>query len=209
MKLLAVGLAALAVAANPKDPQKHFTASDTRAARAIALRLSDLPPGWKQVKSNNSDDTCTAQPDESQLVETADVDPTFNSPAGPVIQINSEVQTFKTAAQARRDWAWATLSAMRSCLREELKGQFGQHAKISLFSLTPPKLPVEREKGFRMAIDATVQGQRVVAGFSLIALGQGRTTVFFSMFSLRGFTLPAIVTRAYVTVIAHRLVAHA
>jgi hypothetical protein len=209
MKLAAVGLSVLALAANPKDPQKHHTAADTRGAHAIALRVSDLPTGWKQVKGDNSNDTCTAQPDESRFVETADVDPTFDSPAGAAIEIDSEVQTFATATQARRDWAWATASAMRSCALEESARQFGSGTKVGLTAFAPPKVAVEREKAFRLTLDATVQGKHIVADASLIALGQGRTTVFLSVFTLRGYAVQASVTRGLVAALAQRLAAHA
>lgn len=209
MKLAAVGLAALAVAANPKDPQKHHTAADMRAAQAIALRVPDLPAGWKRVSSGNSDDTCAAQPDESQLVETADVDPTFDSPAGAVAEIDSEVQTFATAAQARRDWSSATGAAIRSCLQEEIARQIGGQVKVTLTPFAPPKVAVEREKAFRTTVDATAQGKRVVATAYLIALGERRTTVFLSTFALRGYTVQPTVTRALVALLARRLAAHA
>jgi hypothetical protein len=209
VKLAAVALATVAVAANPKDPQKRHTAADMRTAHAIALRLSDLPAGWKQVRSDNSSDTCAAQPDESQFVETADVDPTFDSPAGDVVELDSEVQTFATAAQARRDWGWATEAAMRSCAQEQIGRAVGGRAKVVLTAFSPPQAAVEREKGFRMTIDATVQGRRIVATGALIALGQGRTTVFLTTFTLRGYTVQPSVTRKLVSVLTQRLVAHA
>jgi len=209
MKAAAVALAALVVAVNPKDPQKRHTAADTSTARAIALRLPDLPAGWKRVKSDNSSDTCAAQPDESRLVETADVDPTFDSPAGAVIEVDSEVQLFATAAQARHDWGWATAAALRSCAQEEIGRQFGGRVKVALTAFAPPKVAVEREKGFRMTIDVTAQGRRVTANASLIALGRGRTSVFFTIFELRGFTLRPSVTRGLVVALARRLVANA
>lgn len=193
MKLAAVAAVALALAANPKDPTKRFTAADTRLATAIALRQSDLPAGWKRIKSDTSTGTCRAQPDESKLIETADVDPTFESP-NQAIDIDSEVQIFATTAMARTDWSYATLKMIHSCSREELAKALGPAAKMTVTEVAPPNLGAERAKAFHMAVSATVKGRHVEFESGLVAIGKGRVDVILTWFAPKGLLEPTAAT---------------
>src|SRR6478672_5192283 len=116
--LLGVLLLALpAAAASPKDPQQRHTAADTRLAKSIGLNLADLAAGWRADKptSLGSDPTCRSQPDESALVQTARVDPSFTYQDG-VTNVGSEVDVFRSAREARTDWRLTTLAAIKDCL---------------------------------------------------------------------------------------------
>jgi hypothetical protein len=84
-------------ASDPRGPRQIHTAEATKRASAIVLHRSDLAAGWKLDPPAKSDPPCTAGPDESNLVETAKVDPSFTWKDG-VTNVGSEVDIFRTAA---------------------------------------------------------------------------------------------------------------
>ena len=115
-------LAGTAAALDPKDPQQRHTAADTTLAKSLGLHLKDLPAGWKPAKPTPNPPPCTTEPDESKLVETARIDPTFIWTDG-VTTLGTEVDIFKTAAMAETDWGLSTLALFRSCLLESARDQ--------------------------------------------------------------------------------------
>ena len=68
---------AAAAAVDPRAPRQQHTAADTKRAKAIVLRRSDLAAGWKLDPPAKTNPPCTAGPDESKLVQTAKADPSF------------------------------------------------------------------------------------------------------------------------------------
>jgi hypothetical protein len=176
--------AATASARDPKDPRQLHTAAATQLARSIALKRSDLPTGWKAAPKDAPGPPCSAEPDESSLVQTARIDPTFIWTDGATT-VGSEIDVFRTAVEARRDWQLTvTLGLMRSCLLESARKQLAkQHWKVSVGSavaLPPPKLG-ERSTHYLLTFFVRRQqaGKAEVFPFvtEMIAMGVGRTSV--------------------------------
>lgn len=176
--------AATASARDPKEPQQRHTAAATQLARSIALKRSDLATGWKAAPKEKLGPPCSTEPDESNLVQTARIDPTFVWKDGATT-VGSEIDVFRTAAEARRDWQLTVkLGLVRSCLLEGMRKQVAkQHWKVSVSSavaLAPPKLG-ERSRHYLL----TFLLRRKYAGkleaitlvTELIAMGVGRTSV--------------------------------
>src|SRR5690242_12185991 len=90
-------IAAGAAARDPKEPRQQHTRADTARARTIGLVLSDFAAGWTKEPPTKTSPPCSAEPDESNLVQTARIDPTFLW-RDKITQIGSEVDTFRTAA---------------------------------------------------------------------------------------------------------------
>jgi hypothetical protein len=182
--LLAAAVAVPVALAGPKDPTKRHTAADTRVARSIALRLGDFGAGWKQVKAadGNAAPDCRAHPNESKLIETADVDPTFDSPNGGAVTVDSDVSFFKTKAMALADWRTARLSLLRTCLAELLTKSLGKTAKVAVARNVPVKARAERTLGFHF--EFTANGITVTT--DVIGLGKNRTTVMLTVLGLKG-----------------------
>src|SRR5258707_1778129 len=111
--LLTFALAAGAGAARApsRDPQQRHTAADMKRAAALALRRTDLAAGWKADKPQKPSPPCTAGPDESKLVQTARIDPSFTWKDG-VTNVGSEVDIFRSAPEARQDWRLSTLGLL-------------------------------------------------------------------------------------------------
>ena len=203
--VLAAALPALAVA-GPKDPTKRHTAADMRLARTIVLRQADFPAGWTQEKGSGAsgDADCAAQPDESKLIETGSVDPTFDSPNGGAVTVDSEVDVYQTKAMALADWRTADLRLLRSCLAELFAKTTGTKVAVSA---TVEPVPVHAERALAYRFELTAKGG-IPYDIDLIALGRGRTTVLLSADGPKGSYRSSLLTR-FARLLAQRLAAHA
>ena len=191
-------------AANPKDPQQRHTAADTRLAKSIGLTLADLAAGWHADKptSPRSDPTCKSQPDESALVQTALVDPSFTYQDG-VTNVGSEVDVFRSAREARTDWRLSTLSAVRDCFASALALGAKLHVTVSSFKQLPIANLSERTLHYRIAM--VVHGaQPVTLVADLVAIGKGRVTTVLHSVTLAK-PLPASLTLYLAKILAGRL----
>lgn len=214
MRTLAVALAALATLAaagtasarDPKEPQQRHTAADTRTAHSIGLVLADLAPGWKKAPKPKPSPPCTSEPDESALVQTARIDPTFLW-VDDVTQVGSEVDLFRTEAQAKVDWRLSTLKLLRACLFEGLRRDLKQ-ARIRVRSskeLAPLKLG-ERNLHYRLVFDLVGTNKRLPVVTEMIGFGIGRISVVLHVVSI-GQPLPSAQLHSLAKRVAKRLVA--
>lgn len=221
MRIVAVTILALAALAaagpaagarDPKEPQQKHTAADTKRAQSIALVASDFSAGWKKAPKNTPAPPCSTEPDESSLVQTARIDPTFVWSDG-ITSVGSEIDTFRTKAQATRDWRLSTLALMRRCLLETARKELAaQHITVrvsSAVAVKPPKLG-ERSLHYRIVFELRRKqsGKTQVANFvtELIGVGIGRTSVVLHA-SSPGLPLPASGLNSLTKVLAKRLVA--
>ena len=203
--------AATASARDPKDPQQRHTAAATKLARSIALKRSDLAAGWKAAPKDNSSPSCSAAPDESNLVQTARIDQSFVRTDG-VATVGSEIDIFSTTAQAKRDWQLSTLTVVGKCLLESARRQLAkQHVTVTIGSadsLTTPKLG-ERSLHYRLVflLSRERAGKREVLPYvtELIGLGIGRTSVVLHASSWQPLPSSGLLTLA--KTLAKRLVA--
>ena len=200
----ALVLAAPAAAANPKDPQQRHTAADTRLAKSIGLNLADLAAGWRADKATSpgSDPTCKSQPDESALVQTARVDPSFTYQDG-VTNVGSEVDVFRSAGEARTDWRLSTLPALKDCFASALALGAKLRVTVSSFKQLPIANLSERTLHYRIAM--VIHGaQPITLVADLVAIGKGRVTTVLHSVTLAK-PLPASLTLYLAKILAGRL----
>jgi hypothetical protein len=200
-------LALPAAAANPKDPQQRHTAGDTRLAKSIGLNLADLAAGWHADKATSpgSDATCKSQPDESALVQTALVDPSFTYQDG-ITNVGSEVDVFRSAGEARTDWRLSTLAALKDCFASALALGAKLRVTVSSFKQLPIANLSERTLHYRIAM--VLHGaQPVTLVADLVAIGKGRVTTVLHSITLAK-PLPASLTLYLTKILAGRLNGH-
>ncbi|MDQ1535452.1 MAG: hypothetical protein QOF28_3213 [Actinomycetota bacterium] len=201
---IAVPAVALAAAVDPKAPRQRHVAADMTKAAKLTLRRSDLAAGWKADPPAKAEPYCTAGPDESSLVQTAKVDPSFTWKDN-VTNVGSEVDMFRTAAEARKDWRLSTLGLVKTCLLQSARAGVGKTVKVAIVSareLVPPK-GVERSLHFRFVFELrSKQTARLVA--DVLAIGSGRTTVVLHTLTVQT-PLPSAVVNALAKVLAGRL----
>jgi hypothetical protein len=208
--LLAVLGAACALSAaawatvDPRQPQQRHNAADTQLAKSLALRLSDLAAGWKLEPPQPQGPPCTTEPDESALVQTARIDPSFLYADG-VTEVGSEVDIFKTAAMDTTDWVLSSLKVTGTCLLADAKHSLSKQGTVTLVQavvLKPPGLAA-RSLHFRFVL--ALRGARTVDIVTdVVALSQGRVTVVLHSLSL-GSPIPASSLKALTTTLAGRL----
>jgi predicted nucleic acid-binding Zn ribbon protein len=204
--LAAFALAGAASARDPKDPQQRHTAADTRSAHSIAIKRTDLATGWKAAPQDKPGPPCSAEPDESKLVQTARIDPTFVWKDG-VTSIGTEVDIFRTAAQAREDWRLSTLKVVSSCLLESARKQVGKSATVRVIAATRLAAPTHGERSFHYQVIFEVHGKHVVPFVTdLVAIGIGRISVVLHSFTV-GAPPPASELSPLTALLAKRLVA--
>jgi len=203
--LLALVLPAAAVAArDPMAPRQHHTAADMKRAKAIALRRSDLTAGWKLNPPAKPNPPCTAGPDESKLVQTAKVDPSFTWKDG-VTNVGSEVDIFRTAAGARQDWRATTLSLLEACLLQSARAGAAKTVRVRILSADALAAPKGAERSLHYRLLFALRSTRTVhLVVEVLALGRGRVTVVLHTLTAQT-PLPASVVKALTRVLASRL----
>jgi len=208
--VLAGAAAAAGPTKDPKAPQQRHTAADTQLAQSIALLKADLPKGWSTQTKRPDTPPCSTEPDESTLTQTARIDPTFLWSDG-VTSIGSEVDIFKTAAQAKQDWRLSTLALMRSCLLESARRQLApQHIRVTLISATAVRAPAlgERALHYRLVVGLRQAKAKVTVPIvtELLGIGVGRVSVVLHALA-RGTVVPAQSMNVLAGLLAKRLVA--
>ena len=199
-----LGLAVAASAsAHSRNPVQRYTAADTKRAQALALKRSDLAAGWKADKPTQPT-PCTAGPDESNLVQTARIDPSFTW-KDHFTNVGSEVDIFRSAREAGKDWNFTTVGLMGTCLLQSARRGVGKHIRVTLDSskrLAPPK-DVERALHYRFTFTLhSTPAVPLVA--DVVALGRGRVTTVLHTLTV-GRPLPAAAVNVLVGVLADRL----
>jgi len=208
--VVVLAFAALAVAANaavrdPKQPRQLHTAADTAEAKSIALALSDLPAGWVKAAPPKPAPPCTSEPDESNLIQTARIDPTFLW-SDRITEIGSEVDTFRTVAQARIDWRLSTLGVVQRCLFEAIRRDL---KNVTIKLRTAQRLPAprlgERSVHYRLVFELRGKSKSLPVVVEMIGVGVGRTSVVLHAFSPGG-PLPQSALQSLSAKLAKRLV---
>lgn len=179
--LVAVGSAA---ARDPKGPQQRHTAADTKQAKSIGLVLKDFAAGWKAAPRDKPGPPCSIEPDESKLVQTAAIDPTFVWKDG-ITSVGSEVDIFRTAAEAKRDWQLSTLKVIGGCLLESAQKTLGKKVKVTLRSAQELAAPKVGERSIHYRLLFQLRQNKVSRTFvtELIGFNTGRISVVLHAFS--------------------------
>jgi hypothetical protein len=172
--------AVLAGTAAAKDPRRAYTAAGTAQAKAIALKLSDLPAGWKVDRASGGSGgnlTCPGfDPDESDLTSIGHVDASFASRDG-LSNVLSVVGVFKTAAEGRASWSRVVRPGVLRCLTKLFEeGASDKSTTTKVVSSGKLSLPLDapRKAAYRIAADVSTQGQHVKAYLDVILQGAGR-----------------------------------
>jgi hypothetical protein len=195
---------AAGAASDPREPRQIHTAAATKRATAIVLRRSDLAAGWKLDPPSKPNPPCTAGPDESDLVQTAKVDPSFTYKDG-ITNIGSEVDIFRTAAQALRDWRASTPSLLAACLLQSARAGLGKTVNVRIVSsqrLAAPK-GAERSLHYRFVVALKTKSTADLV-IDVVALGRGAATVVLHTLTVSN-PLPAATVKALTGVLASRL----
>ena len=144
-----------AAAANHQDPQKRLTKADNARARAMLVKQSDLPAGFRVQPSSDDDPhyTCPASVSEADLTLTGEAH--GKSFTTGVTFVESGSQVYESDADARASWRRSTSTAGIGCLSTLLRREYAKQG-LNLVSLRKTAFPRvgERTIAFRIEIAA-------------------------------------------------------
>lgn len=192
MRLLGVGalalvLATAALATGPRDPKKVIIPAVQARAKAINVRLADLPKaGWKAKPSgpDTGNPRCSYyNPDQSDLTENGSADsPEFTLPSGSFV--SSSTSIFKTAAQGRTAYARVVQPKLPKCLAEIFRKGTNQAQNVVIVSAgTKPFTKLaERSIAYAIVADFKTSSAKVRVYLDVVLMNRGKvdTVVFFA-----------------------------
>jgi hypothetical protein len=180
--------AAAAAATAPREPKDRPVPALQAKARAINLRLADLPQGnWSpktQSSSNRSSPRCSYyNPDQSDLTRNADVDsPEFTLPSGSFT--SSSTTILENDRQGRAAYARVVQPALPRCLGEVFRAGTGDPDNVVIVSSAHQPFPrlADRTDAYRIVADFTGSGTPTRVFIDLVLLNRGRidVTLFFA-----------------------------
>jgi hypothetical protein len=184
--ILLLAVAGAALAANPKEPKKVIIPAVQAKAKAINVKLSDLPAaGWtaKPASPDSGSPRCSYyNPDQSDLTENGDA----NSPQFTLASssyVSSSTSIFKSAAQGRTAYARVVQPKLPKCLAELFKKGAGAAAKVTILSAAERSFPklADRSNVYRLVADFKVGKQKIrtIADFVVMNRGKVDTVIFF------------------------------
>jgi hypothetical protein len=201
----AAGAAVASAAKDPNAPRQRHTAADTQLAKTLGLRRGDLAGGWTAAKPEKDGPPCKGSPDESELVQTARVDPSFTWRDG-LTTVGSEVDVFRTNREALRDWRLSTFALMKTCMLQSARAGFGKDVRVAISgggALPPPK-GAERGLHYRLVFAVRSKARTLSLVTDVVAVGRGRITVVLHTLTVAR-PLPGTVVGTLVSTLAERL----
>ncbi len=168
-----IALPALAI-----SPHRAYTPAGNATAKAVVLRLSDLPAGWKVDSSGGGGGSVTCKsfdPDQSDLTSVGHADVSFASQDG-LGNVASLVGIFKSTGQAQSSWNRVVRPGMLGCLSSLFEeGASSKKTKTTVISTGRLALsvPGHRAAAFRIVADVATNGQHVKVYLDLIMQGGG------------------------------------
>jgi hypothetical protein len=183
--LLAVAGTALA-ASSPREPKKVIVPAIQARAKAVNVKLADLPAASWTAKPPGPDSgspRCSYyNPDQSDLTENGNANsPQFTLPSASYI--SSSTSIFKTAGQGRTAYARVVQPKLPKCLAELFKKGAGTKAQVTIVSAAERSFPklADRSNVYRLVADFKLQNQKIrtIADFVVFNHGKVDTVIFF------------------------------
>jgi hypothetical protein len=167
------------LAGSAASPRRAYTSAGNAAAKAIVLKPSDLPNGWKLEKSGGGGGQVTCKgfdPDQSDLTTVGHADVSFARSDG-LGNVASLVGIFKSTSQAQASWNRIVRPGMLVCLSSLFEnGATDKKTTTTVVSKGRLALsvPGRRAAAFRIVADVATNGQHVKVYLDLIMQGSGR-----------------------------------
>ena len=182
--LVVVGIAA---AANPHLPKKVIIPAVQAKAKAINVRISDLPPGnWtaKPAAPDTGTPHCSYyNPDQSDLTENGNAN-SKELTAPTASFVSSSTSIFKTAAQGRTAYKRVVQPKLPKCLGEIFAKGAAKTFKVTNLSAVARPFPklAERSNAYRISADFASASGTISVYLDVVVMNRGKvdTVVFFA-----------------------------
>jgi hypothetical protein len=181
---IAVGLVvtAAAAAATSKDPKKVIIPAVQAKAKAINIKLADLPAaGWVAKPSSSSSATPTCSfynPDQSHLTENGDASsPQFTLPSSSFV--SSSTSIFKSASQGRTAYTRVVQPKLPLCLAQIFQKGAGGKNKVAIVSAAARAFPklAERSNAYRIVADFKQGKTKIRTYLDVVVMNRGKVDV--------------------------------
>jgi hypothetical protein len=187
----AFALIGAAAAATAKEPKKDIIPAVQAKAKAMNVKLSDLPAAAGFKAKPASPDTGTPKcsfynPDQSDLTENGDAkSPEFTLPSSSFVA--SSVSIFKTASQGRTAYARVVQPKLPLCLAEIFK-KGAAPTKVTIISAKERAFPklAEHSNAYRLLASFKANGRTVKVYFDIVAMNRAKVDAVIFFFGLGG-----------------------
>jgi hypothetical protein len=182
--LVVIGVAA---AANPHLPKKVIIPAVQAKAKAINVRISDLPPGdWtaKPAAPDTGTPHCSYyNPDQSDLTENGDANSKeLTAPTSSFV--SSSTSIFKTAAQGRLAYKRVVQPKLPKCLAEIFAKGAAKTFKVKNLSTSTRQFPKlgERSNAYRISADFVSASGTISVYLDVVVMNRAKVdvVVFFA-----------------------------
>jgi hypothetical protein len=183
--LAAMFVTAVADARDPWDPRTKLRAVDQRQAAATVLAQADLGSGWSggaRKPTSFKAPTCPAQrPNDGDLMLTGHAESLFSNGNGG-IQIDNDVEVFRSSKQAKARFERFMQAKLFSCLKYDLAKSIGGTGATILkpTRLVFPKV-ADRVGAFRVPVAVKAGSETVTVDADFLYLGVGRSVIYVNV----------------------------
>jgi hypothetical protein len=189
-RALLVALAGLTLAAtalaDPLDPKVKLTPADQARANAALLVQSDLGPGWAGGAASNPSPlkapVCPSlRPDYSKLTLTGHAESIFNNGNGGV-QVVSDVEVWKTLAQAEKHMNALLQPKLGACIRYALLKSVGG-TNVTILAAQRRNFPKlgDSTAHYRAPLGVKSGDQTLSVLSDFILMRKGRTEIYLNV----------------------------
>ncbi len=184
--ILAGMAVAVADARDPWDPRTKIRAADQALAKATVLTQADLGAAWSggtRKATSMKAPTCPAQrPNDGDLTITGHAESLFSNGNGG-IQIDTDVEVFATAAQAKARFVRFMQPKLFACLKYDIAKSLGGATGMTFLKPTRLDFPkiAERAGAFRVPIAVKSGSQTLTVDADFVFLGVGRAQIYINV----------------------------
>ena len=169
-------VSASAALATHQDPQKRLKRADNARARAMLVKRSDVPTGFRPQVSGGPDPhvDCSASVSESDLTVTGEAE--GQQLALGVVLVSSTARIYESVADASASWRRSTSVAGTKCATQVLRREFAKQG-VDLVSLRTVSFPrvSERSVAYRAELSAMTSQGTVPVYVDIVALLRSRS----------------------------------
>ncbi len=182
--LVLAAVVAIVGTAQGRDPRRErlqLNAADGALARQITVRRGDVGAGWRPVGTSSDDSDAPGcqgfRPDFSAFTITGRAASSFARREGAIIQ--SQVEVYKSRADAAGDFRAGAKPVLARCLRLSLAKELGSNKAfrsriVSARMVTAPRVG-ERSAEYRVVITISALGSSFKLYFDSLVFQRGRS----------------------------------
>lgn len=178
--------AVTAAARDPRLEQLRLNAADNALARKIAVKQSEVGPGWRKVAIPDSNEQLTCpgfNPNLSRFTITGKATTAYSQPTGA--SVVSAIEVYESRADAAGDFRAAATPAVARCLKFALEREFAAGSVPvrvrSARVVAAPRLG-DRRIAYRVVAGIDTGAQVLNVYFDVIVIQRGRSiaALFFT-----------------------------